>query len=60
MHKIVISFSFNYTTTKIVFVNALHCQMKGYSKIQNLHFAACNKQLSGMKNEMEINKPPKN
>ena len=34
--------------------------MKGYSKIQNLHFAACNKQLSGMKNEMEINKPPKN
>ena len=37
MHNIVISFSINYTTTKIVFVNTLLCQMKCYSKIQNLH-----------------------
>ena len=38
MHNIVISFSINYITTKIVFVNTLLCQMKCYSKIQNLHF----------------------
>ena len=36
MHNVAISFSINYTTTKIVFVNTLLCQMKCYSKIQNL------------------------
>ena len=36
MHNIVNSFSINYITTKIVFVDILLCQMKCYSKIQNL------------------------
>ena len=38
MHSIVISFSINYTTTRIVFVITLLCQIKGYSKIQISHF----------------------
>ena len=38
MHNLLISFSINYTTTKIDFVNTLLCQRKCYSKIQNLHF----------------------
>ena len=31
MHNIVISFSINCTTTKIIFVNTLLCQIKCYS-----------------------------
>ena len=38
MHNLVISFSINYITTKINFVNTLLCQIKCYSKIENLHF----------------------
>ena len=38
MYNIVISFSIHCTTTKIVFVNKLLCQMKCYSKTQILHF----------------------
>ena len=38
MYNVVISFSIKCSTTKIVFVNTLLCQMKFYSKTHILHF----------------------
>ena len=54
IHNIFTSFSISCTTTKLVFVNTLLCQMKYYSNIQILHFFRQKKAIQ----LLELNLPP--